>query len=333
MTQSSQYHVYGLGNALVDMEFEVSPELLQELNIEKGVMTLIQEDHHHLVQYLKGSHSKQSSGGSAANTVIAVSQLGGRAFYSCRVADDDAGSFFLADMIQCGVSTNRQRQDQQEGHTGKCLVFVTPDADRTMNTFLGISASLGVEDLNPEAIQNSEYLYMEGYLSSSATGLEACLKARQIAKQAGRKLALSLSDLTMIKFFKSGIQHMIGEGIDLLFSNESEALALAETSDLSEAITYLKQISHCFALTLGAKGSLVFDGETLIEIDPISVKAVDTVGAGDMYAGALLYGITHNMGYERAGRLASLASAHLVTELGARIPTDKLQSLLRALDH
>jgi sugar/nucleoside kinase (ribokinase family) len=331
MTQSSQYHVYGLGNALVDMEFQVSPELLQELQIEKGVMTLIQEDqHHHLVQYFKGSHAQQSSGGSAANTVIAVSQLGGRAFYSCRVANDEAGSFFLNDMIQCGVDINQQHQ---EGHTGKCLVFVTPDADRTMNTFLGISAHLSVEDLNPEAIQHSDYLYLEGYLSSSPTGLEAALKAREIAKQAGCKLALSLSDLTMVNFFKSGIQSMIGEGLDLLFANETEALALAETTDLSEAITYLKRISRCFALTLGAKGSLVFDGETLLEIDPIPVKAVDTVGAGDMYAGALLYGITHNMSYEKAGRLASRASARLVTELGARMPTETLQSLLRELDH
>lgn len=325
----SKYNVYGLGNALVDMEFEVSPEMLAQNQIDKGVMTLIEEDRHHeLLAKLDGSQSRQTGGGSAANTLIAISQFGGQSFYSCKVASDNTGTFFMEDMKACGVATNLERQERPEGHTGKCLVFVTPDADRTMNTYLGISASLAPTELVPEAIVESEYLYMEGYLVTSPTAKAAALQAYTLARQAGKKIALSLSDLNMVKFFKPGLQEMIGSGVDLLFANESEALAMADTSEMTTAIDYFKTIAKTFAITRGPQGSLVFDGQSLLEIDPVPVKAVDTVGAGDMYAGALLYGITNGMDFARAGKLASAASAKLVTELGARMPTDRVKALL-----
>ncbi len=325
----SKYHVYGIGNALVDMEFEVSPELLQDLEIDKGVMTLIAEDRQHfLMDKLSYLPVKKACGGSAANTIIAISQMGGKCFYSCKVAHDETGEFYLEDLVRCGVDTNLHNNNRSSGVTGKCLVLVTPDADRTMNTYLGITANFSTAELVPDAIANSEYLYIEGYLVASPTGQQAALAAREMAHQAGVKTTLSLSDLNMVQFFKSNLLEIIGSGIDFIFANETEALKMAETNDISVAIEQFKTLAKGFAITLGGKGSLIFDGQNLIEIAPVKVQAVDTVGAGDMFAGAFLYGITHGMTFAEAGKLASLAAGKVVTSYGPRLETDVTQSLL-----
>lgn len=325
----TKYDVYALGNALLDIEFEVSPEVLQDLSIDKGVMTLLdRESQDKIVNNLSQYDQKRSCGGSAANTQIAVSQFGGKAFYSCKVANDEPGQFYTQDLIDCGVVTNLESHDPESGVTGKCLVFVTPDADRTMNTFLGISAEFSSAELVPEAIKNAQYTYIEGYLVSGESSKQAAIEAREIAHQAGNKVAFTLADLNMVKFFKPGLLEIIGSGVDFLFANEGEALLMAETEDFAEAVNYLKTLAKGFAITRGAAGSVVFDGENLIEIEPVTVEAIDTVGAGDMYAGAFLYGITNGMDYEAAGNLASLASAKLVTTLGARMSTEAVQELL-----
>lgn len=324
-----QYHVYGVGNALVDMEFEVTPEQLQALSIDKGVMTLVDEERqNHLVAELKEHLCKQSGGGSAANTMVAISQLGGKGFYSCKVANDETGTFYLEDLRRCGLDTNLHNGDREAGTTGKCLVLVTPDADRTMNTFLGITGNLSEQELVPEAIQSSEYVYLEGYLVTSPTGKAAAIKARDIAQAAGVKTSFSLSDPNMAKFFKESLLEIIGNGLDFIFANESEATTLAGSEDLNAAIAYLKTLSKGFAITRGAEGSVIFDGENLLEIPTTPVHAIDTVGAGDMYAGAFLYGITHGMSYERAGKLASISAAKIVTAYGPRLETAELQALL-----
>ncbi|MEM8829884.1 MAG: adenosine kinase [Cyanobacteria bacterium P01_G01_bin.19] len=325
----TKYDVYALGNALLDTEFEVSPETLDKLGIEKGVMTLLdREAQDKIVSSLAEYDTKRSCGGSAANTLIAVSQFGGKAFYSCKVANDEPGKFYTQDLIDCGVATNLDTQAAESGVTGKCLVFVTPDADRTMNTFLGISGKFSDAELIPEAIEDAEYTYIEGYLVSGENSKQAAIKAKQIAQSAGNKVAFTLADLNMVKFFKSGLLEIIGDGVDLLFANESEALLMAETEDFDTAVKYLKTISKSFAVTRGAAGSVIFDGDRLIEIEPFPVKAIDTVGAGDMYAGAFLYGITKGMSYQEAGNLASKASAKIVTALGARLKTEEVQALL-----
>lgn len=325
----ARYDVYGLGNALLDIECEVSVETLQTLGIDKGVMTLLDEAaQNNILGHLSGCSTKQTSGGSAANTIIAVSQFGGSAFYSCKVADDEFGQFYLKDMAECGVDSNLQKQAPEDGITGKCLVLVTPDADRTMNTFLGISSTFSEAELDAEAIANSEYTYIEGYLVTGDSSKAAAIKARELATAAGQKTSLTLSDLNMVKFFKDGLLEMIGPGVDLLFANESEALAMADTEDLDEAIAHLKTLAKTFAITLGPKGSVIFDGENLIEIAGYPVKAIDTVGAGDMYAGGVLYGITHGLSWADAGKLGSLASSKLVTSLGARLKTEETKALL-----
>jgi sugar/nucleoside kinase (ribokinase family) len=315
----TRYDVYGLGNALLDVECEVEPEVLVELGIDKGVMTLLDEaSQNKILAHLGNSASKRTCGGSGANTIVALSQFGGKAFYSCKVANDEPGEYYLQDLLDCGVDTNLKIHPPEAGITGKCLVFVTPDADRTMNTFLGISSGLSDVELVPALIADSAYTYIEGYLVTGESSKQAAIKASEIATSAGQKVALTLSDRNMAKFFRQGLLEMIGSGVEL-----------AGTEDLTEAVKYLKTISKTFALTLGAKGSLIFDGQTLIEIAPFPVTAIDTVGAGDMYAGGVLYGLTNGMDWATAGRLGSISSAKLVTIPGARMATVDLQSLLK----
>ena len=293
----ARYDVYGLGNALLDIECEVEPTILQALGIDKGVMTLLDEaSQNKILQHLgEGATTKRTCGGSGANTIVAISQFGGKVFYSCKVAKDEPGEYYLNDLLQCGVDTNLKSHPPEAGITGKCLVFVTPDADRTMNTFLGISSGFSTVELVPDAIAESTYTYIEGYLVTGENSKQAAIKAREIATAAGQKVALTLSDQNMAKFFKQGLLDMIGSGVDLLFANESEAFELTGTQDIAEAVAHFKTLAKTFAITRGPHGSVIFDGTSLIEIEPFPVKAIDTVGAGDMYAGGVLYGITNGL--------------------------------------
>lgn len=325
-----KYDIYGIGNALVDMEYEVEAADLEKLRIDKGVMTLVDEAHQiEIMQHLAEHHHQKGSGGSAANTMIALSQLGGSAFYSCKVANDALGSFYLDDLVANGVDTNRHG-NKDHGHTGRCLVLVTPDTDRTMVTHLGISGRFSGKELVPQAIGESGYYYMEGYLVTEDNARAAAVEGRKIAEGAGVKTAISLSDPNMVKYFKSGLRQMIGSGVDLLFANESEAKGMADTDELDAAVDFLKRIAKQFAVTRGPKGALVYDGRELIEIDPVTVDAVDTVGAGDMFAGAFLYGVTQGWDYRRAGDLAAAGAAKLVTSLGPRISAEQSQAVLRS---
>jgi sugar/nucleoside kinase (ribokinase family) len=322
-----RYDVYGIGNALVDMEFEVSPELLQELGIDKGVMTLVDESRQEELIAKLGSSRKRSGGGSAANTMVAIAQLGGKGFYSCKVGGDEAGKFYLDDLRSRGVDTNEHGGDEAGGITGKCLVFVTPDADRTMNTFLGITGEISERELSPSAIAAADYLYLEGYLVTSPTAKAAAIKGREIAAASGVKTSLSLSDPNMAIFFREGLLEMIGPGVDFVFANESEALSLSGSDEIEGAIEYFKTFAGGFAITRGARGSLVHDGDNLLEIAPYPVTAIDTVGAGDMYAGAFLYGLTHGLAYADAGDLASLCASRVVSRFGARLEGEEIRVL------
>jgi len=323
-----KYHVYGVGNALVDMEFEVEDAFFDQNGIDKGVMTLVDEDRQHeLMSHLDAFEGKKASGGSAANTIIATSYFGGNSFYSCKVASDELGDFYVKDLMDAGVASN-VGDGRKEGITGKCLVLVTPDAERTMNTYLGITETFSVDELHHDAIAESEYLYIEGYLVTSNTGRHAAIEARRFAQDKGIKTALTFSDPAMVQFFKDGLKEMIGEKIDLLFCNEAEAMSWSDTDDLDAAIEALKQIADTFAVTLGAKGALLFDGKNMIEIAPHQTKAVDSNGAGDMFAGAFLYGITHGHSFYEAGNIASLAASRVVSQFGPRLAAEEHKEIL-----
>ncbi len=180
-----------------------------------------------------------------------------------------------------------------------------------------------------EALRDSDYFYTEGYLVTSDPARNLSITAKRIADEAGVKTAISLSDPNMVTYFKAGLMDMIGSGVDLLFANEAEAKGMADTDDLDAAVAFLKTIAREFAITRGPKGALVYDGKEMIEIAPVKVQAVDTVGAGDMFAGAFLYGLTQGWGHRRAGELAAAASAKLVTSLGPRISAEETQAILR----
>ncbi len=315
------YHIYGIGNALVDKEFEVDDAFFEKAGIEKGLMTLIDEEKlHQLLDTLISEYGlkKRASGGSAANTVIGATYFGADTYYSCNVADDEPGEFYLNDIQTAGVRTNLA-WERDQGVTGRCLVMVTPDAERTMNTFLGITADLNDKHINEEAIAQSQYVYIEGYLVTGDASRAAAVKVRELARKHGVKVAFTCSDPAMAQYFRDGLLEVMGDGVDMLFCNEQEAQLLSDTNTLDDAIEALKAQSHSFAITCGSRGAITWDGEQLHQIEPNSVTAVDTNGAGDMFAGAFMYALTHGHGHAAAGRLASAASAQVVSQFGPRL--------------
>lgn len=329
-----KYDVYGIGNAIVDIVTEVDIDFFERNNVEKGVMTLVDEKRQiELMKAIDMHRSKMSGGGSAGNTVVAINQLGGKSYYSCLVAHDDLGHFFLKDLDRNGVHTNLKFEDCPPGHTGRCLVMTSPDAQRTMNTFLGVSSFLSPAHLDAEAIKNSSYVYLEGYLVSSPKGLEAMKEAKKIAEQNKIGVALTFSDPSMTKYFSKQMEEIVGASVDLLFCNEEEAMIFTGTDFISDAREKLRGLAKRFAITLGANGALIYDGDTFIEIEPYKVRAIDTNGAGDMFAGAFMYGITHHHSYVEAGKLASLASSRVVEQWGPRMQPDQVKKVLGDLIH
>ncbi|MGB1091884.1 MAG: adenosine kinase, partial [Oceanobacter sp.] len=222
------YHIYGIGNALVDKEFEVEDSFLAQAGIEKGLMTLIEEEKlHSLLEQLSAEYGikKRASGGSAANTIIGATYFGAKTFYSCNVASDEAGEFYMNDIQTAGVDTNLSF-DRPDGTTGRCLVMVTPDAERTMNTFLGITGDLDESHIREEAIAQSDYVYIEGYLVTGDASRAAACKVRDLARKHDVKVAMTCSDPAMVQYFKEGILEVLGDGVDLLFCNDQEAMLL-----------------------------------------------------------------------------------------------------------
>ncbi|MCL4165483.1 UNVERIFIED_CONTAM: hypothetical protein GTU68_057280 [Idotea baltica] len=326
---AKKYNIYGMGNALVDIVTEVSDEFFAANAIEKGVMTLVDETRQsQLVSAIDLPNAAKQCGGSAANTVIGAAQLGATSFYSCKVADDQMGLFYTQDLKANGADCNLDPEKLPAGITGKCLVMTSSDAERTMNTFLGITADYSTNEVAQAAIADSDYIYIEGYLIASETAREAMQIAIAHAKANGVKTAITLSDPNMVTFFNKELKAVIGDGVDLLFCNEEEALLFTETKDIESAKSALKKYAKTFACTLGAKGACVYDGSQFIDIDPVPTKAIDTNGAGDLFAGAFLYGITNGLSYAKAGKLASRASSLVVSKFGPRLEKEQLQALL-----
>lgn len=316
-----RYDVYGLGSALVDTEIEVTDADLSALGIEKGVMTLVDENRQsELIKHLSDhlALSKRACGGSAVNTIIALSQFGGKACMACKVANDDNGRFYRQDLTDHGVDYSGS-EHLESGITGKCLVMITPDAERTMNSFLGIAAQLGPHDIDQAAIAESEYIYIEGYLVTSDSGRAAAIKARQTAHRRGTKVAISLSDPRLVVHFKDSLHEIIGSGVDLLFCNKQEALSWCDTDNLKTAINTMQHWAKQFVITLGSDGAVVFDGHQDHHVSAPPVTAVDTNGAGDMFAGAYLYAINDGQSPVDATRLANRAASAVVTTYGPRL--------------
>ncbi|MCB0381054.1 MAG: adenosine kinase [Flavobacteriales bacterium] len=329
---NKKYNVFGIGNALVDIVTEVDDQFLKSHNIEKGLMTLVDEEHQtRISNAINMSKSNKQCGGSAANSVIAVSQFGGSSFYSCKVANDELGDFYMKDLKANGVDTNLRSGGLEAGITGKCLVMTTDDASRTMNTFLGITSNYSRAEIKEEALKDSQYLYIEGYLVTSENGLDAMKYAKKLAEENGVKTALTFSDPSMVKYFKEPMESVIGASVDLLFCNEEEAMLYTGKDNLTEAREELKKAARRFVITLGANGAMIFDGDTFVDIEPYKVKAIDTNGAGDLFSGAFLYGITNGHSFADSGKLASLASSQVVTQFGPRLEWHQAKDILNKL--
>ena len=325
----NNYGIYAIGAALVDTEIQVDDADLQKLNVEKGVMTLVDENRQaELLQALSDKivASSLACGGSAANSIIAAQYFGSQTYFSCQVANDEHGKFYAEDLMRAGVNT-QALTDARSGTTGKCLVMITPDAERTMNTHLGISESLSVENIDEDALKASDTVYIEGYLVTSATGKPAAIKMRELAQNAGKKVAVSLSDPAIVNFFREGLLEIIGEQVDMIFCNQAEAQNFTQCDNLEAAANSLKTYSSRFAITRGSEPTLLYDGEKYCLIDTMPVKAIDTNGAGDMFAGAFLAAVDQGRALPDAAAFANRAAAMVVSQFGPRLSAEQYEQL------
>ena len=325
-----EYSVFGMGAALVDTQIRLNEQKLKDMDVEKGVMTLVDEARQgELLEQLSGNllEAKHESGGSAGNSMIAASGFGSKTFMCCKVSDDQDGDIYISDLDRCGVSHNLKNNRTSNEATGKCLVLITPDAERSMSTFLGVSETLSSQQLDYEVILDSEYVYLEGYLVTSPTCKEAAVQLRTYAKENGIKTALSFSDPGIVSFFRDGILEIIGDKLDLIFCNEDEALSWANTDKLEDALSEIKKITKTFVVTLGSKGAITFDGKIQNQISPENVEAIDTNGAGDMFAGAFLHAITRGESYLEAGKFANFAASKIVQHFGPRLPFEEYSAI------
>lgn len=320
--------LFAMGNALVDQVFVVDDQFFSDAGLRKGTMQLCDaEQQQQLIANLAhAKHSGQASGGSAANTVVAFSALGGSSFYACRVGDDALAEFYLEDLQQIGVQTAALSLTQ--GTTGTCVVMVSADAERTMCTYLGVSAELGAAQVDYQVLAASQWLYIEGYLATCSTAREAVLKARQVAREHGVKIAISFSDPAMVKFAKDGLLCLLGDGVDILFCNEQEALMFNMADSVEQAGEQLLQLAELVVITLGSRGALLLQrGQAAQIIETPQVKAVDSNGAGDAFAGAFLYALSEKHSPEQATRLANHIASKLVTQFGPRLTQAQYQEI------
>ena len=333
MRMTNKYDVAAIGAALVDTEVLVTDQDLKDIQLEKGLMTLSdatqqQKNLAHLREHI--DTAKRACGGSAANSMIAVSLLGGSSHLTCQVADDQDGDFFLSDLNAAGVAYNQSNQSR-EGITGTCLVLVTPDAERTMNTCLGISETLSVDNIDDDAIEQASWVYIEGYLATSATGKQAARHVVERAKQHGTKVAFSLSDPGIVQYFGDAIRYIAEPGVDLIFANGDEARTFTGTDNTSSAAEAITDFCSEYAITLGSDGALVGNANSQWKVAGDAVKAVDTNGAGDAFAGAYLAALSKGLSPETAGVFACKAAGIVVSQMGPRLnkaDADKLVELL-----
>jgi sugar/nucleoside kinase (ribokinase family) len=311
------YAVYGVGNALVDIQAQVSDEMLESLKFDKGVMTLVDDEmQQRVLSALDGVSVSRCAGGSAANTIIGVADFGGKAAYAGKTGRDQLGEFCLADMRKMGVTIE---VPPAEGRTGTCVVLITPDAQRTMLTSLGVSATLGPDDIDEDEIRKAEYVYVEGYLFTGDSTKAAALKAIELAKKNDVKVAFTVSDPFLIHLFRDEFLALIEGPVDLLFCNLDEARSLTGIEDTIDCAREIHRHAPNVALTLGPNGSILMHEGEVIAIEGVSTEAIDTTGAGDMYAAGLLFGITSGLTWKQAGHLGSHAAGRIVAQLGARL--------------
>ena len=309
--------VVGIGNALVDVLSHEDDAFIEAHGLVKGSMTLIDTDRAEVIYAAMGG-GIEASGGSAANTISGIASFGGRAAYIGRVFDDQLGAVFAHDLratgaeFECAPATDGPP-------TGRCLIVVTPDAERTMHTYLGSSELLGPEDVDGDLIASAKITYLEGYLFDKAEAQEAYWKASRIAHDAGRRVSLTLSDTFCVERHKEAWRTLVTDQVDVLFANEGEAMALYGVDSIDAVLEHVAADVEIGAVTCGPKGSLILHGGEVIEIAAHPAeRVVDTTGAGDLYAAGFLYGLTSGRSLEDSGRLGSMAATAVLGHTGPR---------------
>ncbi len=320
MTQTD-IDVLGIGNAIVDVLSQTDDDFLSENGLAKGAMTLIDADQAEGL-YAKMGPGVEVSGGSAANTIACLASLGGQGAFIGKVRDDQLGDVFRHDIRAGGV--NFETAPKEDGApTARCLIFVTPDAERTMQTFLGVSVELGPDDIDEDLISRSAVTYLEGYLWDPPLAKEAFVKAAKIAAQAGRKVSLSLSDPFCVDRHRDDFLDLVNNHVDILFANEDEITSLYQVENFDDALRHVRGHCEIAALTRSSKGSVVVAGDEVHVLDAHKVdKVVDTTGAGDSYAAGFLWGYTNGRGLAECGDIGGIVAAEIVGHYGARAETD-----------
>ena len=314
-----KYDLVGIGNALVDIEVRVDDKFIKQNSLTKGGMTLSNEEgQKQILKELHNHAAKISSGGSAANTIHGVSVLGGRVYYLGRVANDLYGRHYTKDMQSCGVGFPVTGNGAST--TGTCVVLVSPDSERTMLTYLGASSSLNPDNIDATIVKGSGMVYIEGYLWTGEDTRNAALKLAEIAKKNKLPIAFTLSDAFVVNSFKNQLIDFIRRNVDILFCNDVEAIAMAEANNIQEAFEFLKGMTDTLFVTRGKNGSWVSSsiGEK-VEVSVFPTKAVDTTGAGDLFAAGALYGIIKKHSLKESAIIGSYCASEVVSHMGARM--------------
>ena len=324
----AQSDVVGIGSAIVDIIGRCDDAFLAKHGCAKGSMQLVDS-----VQFAKLYDGMgpgiEASGGSVANTIAGVSSFGGKGVFIGTVADDEFGRIFSHDIRALGVAFN-STPVKGKTPTSRSLILVTPDGERTMNTFLGISTQFEAAQLDEKLIAGGHILYLEGYLFDTPEAKAAFRKGAALAKKAGRKVALSLSDAFCVDRHRDEFLAFIKSDVDIVFANESEITSLYKTTSFDDAVKHAKTDTKLAAITRGAKGSVIVRGTEVhtVAVEPVA-KVVDTTGAGDLYAAGFLFGVARNLDLAKAGRLGSIAAAEIISHIGAR-PEANLAGLAKA---
>lgn len=331
------YDVMAIGNALVDHEYVLSDAALEETELTKGNMTLAGiEEQQQLLAYFKLAEiepSKQAGGGSAANTMFTFASLGGKPFYACRVGDDDQGAFYLRDLHEAGVATS-DKSIHAGGVTGSCVVAVTEDGERTMQTYLGTSSEIVADNVDFDALTQADWLYIEGYLAMSESIQPSMTQLRQQAGIHNAKIAVSFADPAVVKFAKDGLLNMLGNKVAVIFCNSEEARLFTDKKQVKAAARALLEYCQIAVVTDGANGAVIAhqpNDEAEVEVHDVATPSVanviDTNGAGDNYAGAFLYALSQQYSLPECGRLASEISAQVIQQFGPRLASQDYRDI------
>ncbi len=322
----TDFDLLGIGNALVDVVVQADDAFLAEHRLDKGGMMLVGPDRSDFL-YSKMGPATESSGGSCGNTMAGFASLGGRGAYIGKVRDDDFGKVFRHDLDAIGVTFATPPASDGPG-TGRCLVLVTPDAQRTMCTTLGAATSLTTADIDEAQVRASSVIYMEGYLFDPPEAKAAFVHAAEVAHAADRKVSITLSDSFCVDRHRAAFAHLVDNHIDILFANEDEIVSLYEAAGFDEAVQAVRGRCEIACLTRSAEGSVIVAGDDVIEVPAAPVDAVvDTTGAGDLYAAGFLYGYTQGKSLAESGAIGGIAAAEVIAHYGAR-PAVSLRDLL-----